>query len=833
MGNDFSYLLPNEGRKDRNTEVYLSLFCNVYRLEGDPIVSPEEPEAYSGRYNRAFLNALVGEGNYTVRSIQLDELSDVKVLDFVLKWIDADDTLSFAYMSDTKLTMLWLHDYPGWMAFCRPLGISIRPSSKIAKRVTVMTRLMYLWAKFDNPDDIKIGSVTPDEFSIYDVDEDVAVRFLDGANVISRELLEVMITNGSAGIDETFKGRGLGNPYEKTFINRAVDRAGTFSLRITTPDGLIKGDAICMPRNRIPGGYDVLYCTENIKTELKTEFIFALAEPHPSERRHEFSREVAAPPPVWTDDQSMSWLGEWLFPKDLLIESFRDFAEIVYSEIESGNYPKFFTDVFKLDDEHSTITQFQTQAVRWEAEGLGLEQSIFLQERIGQGAVNQLSKKRRWPVPCAMYVHVGTDSWLHMAGYVNAETGEHPWPFAKAQTPRGSVWYHEDTGRLIYNDLDFADLYDRHGGWDLDDSVKAHARMMDGKKVWVIVRSPNSMGEYDIKDYVEGTFAPTWTHADGSTTEFPEVSPDRPAYLEELDITYKKKSLSPSKQPPNVYTKKFVKDATEMAVRFKSVFGKRANADIVYFSTMGDYRRKQLAPIEAIVDACTQEQSEEALMLITADTEQVISEIRMADVPVDRTLWKQRIVRMYSGINYVYGDWSELTEMHDNLCDLYQQKYFQLAQRTVEAIDPDIHDLGLRYASGGKKLVEQYYRLQNELPRDDDESFSEFCHRVNAKLTALLDAVEPHVAYNLVLSMARYVYSHRRGPVFKDTPLFQSGASMYDPSVFNYYLEALAFYKVGAPEFTATASCPDCGPIEYHDRVEYQTHLIREACEQH
>lgn len=800
---------------------------------------PEETEesqfVYTGRYTRAFLNGLVGPGNFTIRTYPLDVLATREGNLTAQAALD-DDTLSMAYMSDTKLTCLWLHEYPGWLAFCEPLGIEIRNSSKIAKRLTVITRLTYLHA-FKGIDDISIGFINPSEFSEYDLGEEMNERFLDGANVISRELLEEMISNGSNFIDQQFKdapiGVNWGNPWEKDLVNRAVDRAGTFSLRVTGPFGLIKGDAICVPRDQIPGGHDILSCKENVKGELRTNnFVFVLAEPHPGVRRHEFSKTEPAPPPVWSDDQSMSWLGEWLFPREQLVSCLKDFAEMTYSEIEEGRYPKFFTDTAKRDEEHSTITQFQGQALQWEAEGLGLDQSIFLQERIGQGAINQLSKKRRWPIPCAIYVHVASDSWLHMAGFFK-EDGTHPWPFHSPTTPEGSAWFHEETGRLIYNDKDFADLYDRHGGWDLDDSVKVHYRTMGGRKKLVIVRSPNAMGEYDIKDYVPDTYYPTWTKSDGTVIEFPEIVNHRPAFIEEMNITYKHASLAPPKLKQHNYTRDVVREATDMSRRFMGVFGKRANADMAYYATFSDYRREQLAPIEAIVDACTQEQSEWALNLIEGDTEAIIQELRSSGRTVDRTLWKQRVKRFYPDMSYGHLEWSQMAVVHDNLCDLYQQKFFELAQRTVDNVDPDIFDLGLMFKSKGEKLVKWYYELVHTVERFPEETRTDFCHRINAHMCRVLGQMPEHLIYNNVLAMARYVYSNMHGNEYKDTAIFQNGAPL-ETSIFTFYIEALRFYGVGNESWSITETCSNCQQERWFtDRVMYQMFLVRaNTCEE-
>ena len=710
-------------------------------------------DLYTGRYHRAFLNGIVGPGNYTVRSVKLSELGTKSGFTQAMAYID-DPNLSLGYMSDTKLTLVWLHDYPGWLKFCAPFGIEISSSPKIAKRLTALTRLTYLSGFFD-VGELKIASVSPDyytsinEAEIRDAfgDDDalqqrfgpgmdvagVQAMFLDGANVISRELLEVMITNGSNHVDAR---SGISNPWEKDLINRAIDRSGSFSLRVLTPDGQIKGDCFVMPRSYIPQGADVVYCTENIKTEVKThDFVFALAEPHPSAKPHDLSGGKPAPSGVWSDDQTMSWLGHWLYPREQLEAALHDYARGIEGKLQRAEYPRFFTNTAKRHDEHATIASFQQQSLFWEAEGLGIKQSIFLRERIAQGAINKLtpSGKQKFPVKCAMYVHVATDSWLHMAGYYDQETGNHPWPGERAETPRGTVWYHPETSRLVYNDLDFAEVYTRHGGWDLDDSVRAHARTLpDGRKVWVIVRSPNSYGEYDIKNYIEGTYHPIWHKPDGETEEFPPIGePDIP-YIEELDIDYSSPDLTPNNPKDPTYTTDFVKKAAVMAVKFAGVFGRRANADMVYFATVGDYRRKQLAPIEAIVDACTQEQSFRAHELITADTEAVIEE--MVDIvkaraagseefpAIDARLWNDRIKgNPPRGVKLTPMEWHNLWETHTNLCDVYNRRLRAIAQDAVTAIDSDVIMLGEAYSKQGGEFVARYYSYRESMQRLEGE----------------------------------------------------------------------------------------------------------------
>jgi hypothetical protein len=259
------------------------------------------------------------------------------------------------------------------------------------------------------------------------------------------------------------------------------------------------------------------------------------------------------------------------------------------------------------------------------------------------------------------------------------------------------------------------------------------------------------------------------------------------------------------------------------------VFGRRANADMVYFHTMKDYRRDQLAPIEAIVDSCTQEQSDEALRLINDDTSDVIEEMVESGITADRILWQQRIVRMHPDMTYDHLDWSEMTVRHDALCGSYRRRYFDLAQRTVQLIDPDVLDLGYLYASQGTKLVNWFYDLVRQMPRHDDETNSEFYRRLNNIMCNVLVDLPNHTIYNNVLGMARHVYSVKRGDSYRDTVLFQKGGP-FEQSIFQYYLDALNFYGIGVPNWTVSAVCTSCYQHRvFTDRVAYQRMLWRDG----
>ena len=804
-------------------------------------MATDHDEIETGRYERGWLNGTFGHDKYLIRTYKHYETEKnyAKVIEDLY-----DPNLSLAYVSDEKLTLLWVYDYPGWLNFCEPAGIEITPSSKISKRLTPLTKLSYLHL-FKLHEEIGIMAVKPDEFSVEQVfDEDTAAKFLDGANVISRELVEEMISHGTEIIehnfmtkfDETGRTSPEGNPYDRRRVHKNIDATGSAQIRVIFTEGIIKGDTLIVPRDQMPEGVDIMYCTENLKKEIKShKWVFIHIEPYPPAKVLDgdiISKDV------WSDHQTMSWMKDWLFPKEQLASALEDYAENALQNIRDNEFPKFFVDSNKLGDDETSVDKFQKQYLLWEKYGLGISKSIFLQERVGQAIINKMFLKRKWPLMCTMYVHVATDSWLHMAGFYDPETGEHPWPFESARTTRGYVWYHEETNRLIYNDLDFAEAYRRHGGWDLDDSLRVHARTMGGEKVFVNVRSPNSMGEYDIKKYVEGTYAPTWTRPNGEVISFPEISEDKPPFIEDLDITYDypdglgHEQLGVESHMGQHYTRDLVKDSLDMVMKIRTTFGGRANADMVFFWTLGDYRRNQLASIENIIDACVQEPSDEARILIEEDREKVIEEIVAAGQKVDRMLWQDRKMGyMRKDINYDDLDYTRMTMDIITYSEMYQSQFNMLAQRAVRNIDDLIFALGKVRYKHGRKIV-SIFRKQGFRERGANVSSVDFYAELNDYICEkfINNLPRPERA-NIIFAIARDVYSREHGHDFKDNILFQTSDEFDKPSLFNYYLDALQMYGIGDPNWTVTELCTSCDVTRlYHNQVEYQRHLGLGCC---
>lgn len=799
---------------------------------------------HAGRYTHAFLDSVVGRGRYILRTVAIDELEDPDVEASVELALE-DPALSFATCDEENVTLLWLHDHPGWMEWTSQLGVNIVPSTKVPKRCKIFTRLAFLHGLFADGE-VNIGYIDdPTEFSEYSItqftdQEDPQAyveRFIDGANVVSRELIEKLAENGLISWNEIARdqagkaysaNRTIGTEINPAIdpaetrgrIGRSVDHIKSVSIRVLSRNGQIKGEALVVPRDQIPGGHDVLAFRGNEKKETTFDGIFIIAEP------------VHSPGEVFTDEQTVSWLGKFLYPASTLIEAMTDEGERLRKTLLDGDYPDFYAKVSEIDD---SISRFRRQALTFHGQGLGIGNSIYLLERIISGFHKQLMSKRRWPVPCAIYSHVATDSMLAMAGYLvdpNSDKAEWPKGAITSMTPEGSTWYHEASGRLIYNDLDFARLYDRHGGWDLDDSIKAHWRMIPNpetgelEKKIITVRCPNSYGEYAIMNPVEGAWEPTWEKVDGSKINYLPVGDVKPPqFLEQLDITYKRLTPPPKPDLSEGYSRDFVRRQIETAIMSRGVFGRRANADMVYYETLNDYRREQLDSIEAIIDACTQELSIKALEEINQDTKDILDAVKESGVPVDIELWKRRVGRQpRSDMQYKTGLYTKRMQLHDTLCDMFKAKMMAEAQDAAKNINPLVLELGKQEHKAGRQLVDYFYELVNRPGARDQRYYAE----TNNALVATLAQFPRVTQYNIVLSMARVCYMvPRANNRFADTALFQTGDGKGD-SVFNIYMEALNFYGISDEDWVAHVKCFKCdNPGIVDDSTLYQKILLK------
>lgn len=813
-------------------------------------------------YDENFLKEVFGEGKYKLVRGTITSNTDMVELERKLR---ADKTISLINQSDNKYQILWDTENPGWLAFEKARGITLTNSQKIGKRVTMMMRRTRFQAMFKYPNVPKVGPVGAlDYHPLWTGDDawknqtpDEQVRYLDGANVMSDRLLLAHMANAVVSSRRrhhviALKRVAIVTPVFNWFhgLSFSIDvRVPSASVRFSCKPGEVKGDLLFGTRESM-GGFDFLYFEDNLKPEVSTDFMYFIIEPFPD-----------TTPGVWTDEQSMSWLNEWLFTRESLNNDMSDLNRKVLRDLSNGIFPLFWTKGRPDDerDKDDLINQLQEQTAEWVDAGMDLNQSIFFMERIGQGHANMLnppSGRKRWPVSCAWYLHVATDSWINMTG--------RDWE----ETPRGSVQFDPISHRLVYNDEDFAALYDRHGGWDLDDSVKAIYRTFQGERVVFVLRSPNSYGEYaimkyggdespwddSVKDY------PTWvrpgdTEEDDEIIEFPILlepadlpEQGRIPFNTELSVSYDDISTTGSSAPTAAtYTKDEAINRLKIGFLSIGVFGRNANAEMVYQWSTGSYRTSAVGPMEWRIDSCTQNMTLESLEAVELDTINCLTELTESSAVIDRNLWKQRINnREERGIE---GPWTALWLDHKLHTAMFMRNVKEIAQVAATRQPEDLFLLGQLEADRGRRLYNWYFYLVRESMKRPDRREDAPKKRperddylwVNAYMTEFLNRkLNPLERENVMLAVAAWAYSKARRTrydsgqkqfFFSDTPLCQGGylapvSPLDDTNLFDIYLRAIRRYKLNAESAVSRLVCHKCGTATpTSNRAAYQSYV--------
>lgn len=756
-------------------------------------------------HSRPLLDHLTN-GRYTTVTAPIDRLArEPDLAAKVRRYIDSHPGLSLASATDETLYLLWVHDYPGWLEFAEPLGLHIANSAKIAKRLTTLTRQAGAHAIGDFPRATldAVDFLSRDDVSVFEqMGYDPAVC-LDGGLVISHELLTTMASALSPVKAQHFLA------------------AGSFSqVRVLCPEGLIKGDAIAAPRSAM-GGYDLLYHPESLCRELASQTTYVIAEPRTVARKavHE-CLDAGDPPilaPAWTDDQTMAWLGPWLWPKEDLDAAFDDVIEAVIGNLEAGRAPKLVTRGSGYGDSLSASVIRRAQA--FESQGLGVGASVWLTYALGRQLLEHLNpptRSPRWPIPCAGHPAVATDAWLHAAGRDRSE-----WPNQSGFTEPGTAWLHTPTGRLVYANTDFAALYSRHGGWDLDDTVTAVWREIDGVKSVVCYRQPNTYGEYAVARHPVGAWAPSWHSPTRGEISWPTLSAqDAPEYLENITTTHTHPGAfadDASGTRESAYTRQAALTSLADAIRANNVLGRWVNVEIAHHATFGEPRRRRVSSTEDVVDACTQTPTESAITAILDDAARARGQIDAPGVAIDPVIWTNRIApggAMPRRAHLTQTWWSRRTMSRSATLVTAWQRLGQASQAARGRVPQIIIELGGPYRQDGTGLVNWWWA--NLWTFDDGNDQSRF-EALDRELARQVDEYGDH-AVDVTLSMARAVYTSPRRRGWSDTLLF-------GPQMLVRYLTALDFYGLVEMDqpWQGLCRCGDCGQMWLSsDRVETQ-----------
>jgi hypothetical protein len=666
----------------------------------------------TGAYHFTLIeNKLVNSGKMFTLSVFTNKdmalLGDTKIKEYL-------DRATFAFANASYTTFLRVS---GSVNFgLEDLGLMIDFSKKTAKRLMEVTRLTAM-------------SLVSDHFNI-DFSED-----FDGEDIL---------VDGKSYVSRNFVARMARNITHEGFRNETLRRIRSgelvhVELRAVTEYGLIKGNAIVVPDSQI-NGKDIRTHSSNLKTELASDG-YQIATCW----EHRVSHLA-----VWDQQSAINFrcaLTEAAQMRDIkrLVDNTREV-------IAKGELPEWLLlgedahnddgtpDMEKLSD---TINRAWT---RWQAHGFDVRAAQNLVYMALGGIIKRMDgekiggfHKKMWiPMSNAALVSVITHESITELGGFDVRTNDN------------STCFFDRRVGFVMPGVRFAETYNLHGGWDLDDSMKiihvkvwtsnvdvldAHRGMTlpmdsdipttaeEARDMIFCVRSPNGPGEYSIEEMDFSTFP----YIDG---------------LRDLDnITVINMANMPLPQPhlqvntvfsgvptSQVYSNTAMTrdDAFAMisAQTRNPGVGRFVNALMIWADCQGpSFPAKMLGKMEDMVDAVQQGFDKAAFEAIEAEPAHIFEQLPAGRV--DAALAATRLPRKYAEkMTVVAGRWTRVQRAYDtaiqSMRDELQMHSLQMRQATTL-----VHNVQ-RFVVGNqiKNWAEHFYNVYNARLAMADREFT-------------------------------------------------------------------------------------------------------------
>lgn len=666
-----------------------------------------------------------GDGTYAVAGIPLPR--NEKERQFVAS-VAERSTTQYAYKDESKIVLVRIGGLEGWLSFAESSKLFIWAMGKMVKRLKSLNRPTLLGGVFDDlnimvvgdRDFIPGGKPGQEKFDqgIQDYTEglpadlrltpgELAERPLDGWIVISQELLDMLVT----------QSRFHQNALRRLLQQKKVIRTKVFNIRIVTPGGFIKGNAV-VGQNMPEGVHVMVAGSTGIKDEIVSEGkIFVIAEPQPPKKA------------IRTNTQTEANNAHWLFPLDQKKEWIDDLLAKWRDDIAEGRVLQTFSDIesvrWRVIKESGNVPEGINAGTGYSVidlvkHGGDYRKSPFILERVAGAATDNLidleEGNLRFPVPCAINEQVISESAANMAGY-----------FIRVE--QGTIRRIPAIGVHVISDSDYLSFYDDQGGCDHDDFFDLYYRTVSGVKVVIVIRSPNEIGGYTIFNYVEGDPYPTWKKADGTEVEFPAV-----------DITKAPKPISeglrdgslvytglPSDKapkvinttPPSLYA---LDDfLAELETINEDKVGKYINPTMLYSLVFGRSRSTYPCSQEKAIDTFVQPggPAQDDRAFLTAVGDQIVAEVLESGLGIDAFFWNTR--NFGSSLpddvqpTLIEGHFTKSLAILDEAIKDFKTWVNMFAQKHADVQDPVIHHLGGFHASQikGKRSTYESYLNDN------------------------------------------------------------------------------------------------------------------------
>ena len=615
----------------RRGKQWLRLLTGAPLLDGDEVVE----EFTGGSYQPAFLDHFFsGSYRVEVRKLKSRKVAGVSSAPPVTKnELFSSEVIRWSTASDQY--MLRIKGAMGWLSSFNEIGLIIRNSKKMSKRLVELVRVTSAWLYV--PD----GSL-----NVEVIDHSYPECYVDGISFISRGLASRCIKSNTTA-SRKWRAKQLWKIH--------TGQMAVVSFRMLMSDGLIKGNALVLPR-RMMNGYDVRTFDPNIKSEIRTTgWQWVTIEPS------------YGAIPVKSDDLTHAiYRGvNGLYDDQTLLASLDGMLKMFFADLKEGKRSEWLTRLVdseqvlhedaesRFSSDRGLVGLIQEKIAELHKLGFPLTASqtlMFLsvnglsQQLLGKNDKGQVwkDKTRHWfPVPWAYAAHIMTKEVLELAGF---------------KMPKGDFgFFHEATHCFVVPGEFFQQHLPDHGGPDLDDTVKVHIRTVNDVMVAFLLRNPNDFGEWSM---IPVTDAGPVFHA---YTDLPPVVNYYELFETVPQFSWMKDQLSIGSLPgaKSLTVGDVFSLADELRVRtasqmFPAGTGGAVLPKMIHAACVGGYLPEYFASNEDIIDALQQGMATpEDIAIISDFADYIFSQIREGTSGVVDAFWFH--TRLYDELAAEHG----------------------------------------------------------------------------------------------------------------------------------------------------------------------------------
>jgi hypothetical protein len=549
-----------------------------------------------------------------------------------------------AFETPTEVIYVKIEGSNGWLNALTTLGFELFDSDKLLKRSkfwrqTPINVKLYRCSVLHLPANYFFGK--DNEAMLEQFSKDELERVLDGG-LIMREYLR---TQGLEQMDEesVFPDD---DPIRAQAIAQRLTEAPMWNVRfwgVGHTGQHLKGNGYFMPDelfNRMYGkNVDVVVLKDSGKAEVTFNGgCYFQAEPQMAKWEVQMNNQTVINTwPLFPIADIKSWVRDYLTQAWKRVqngEALEGAMNILNAEaalIEDG----FYEDLLIIGERWNALEAL--------ASGLDINTMPDLLNTVFSTVTRRIWNPKtgaaRPLVPCAWHMQMVSNSYAKACGW-NVTVGE------------GTCRVVKDKGWFVLSDRDYIHNYVNFGGNDMDDFFDGFFRTIDGVRKIVLVRSPNSIGEYGIFDYVEGDPYPEWTRYNDEVISFPEVAGRGwPKQLTEAladgTVTYTglPSTKVPSEDSKSVKTHYSLSSfVTKLAQRIgdRSNVGRVVNVEMIYTATFHKHVAVQLCSHEDKVDTFINNGPMEDRAALAAEAVERAVVLATAGKGVDKWLWESK-----------------------------------------------------------------------------------------------------------------------------------------------------------------------------------------------